>query len=62
MLYFNVKKSSGYNLEMIINLKEKTIKRGYCLAVFKSWITLSKTDFNNLYETFINEGFNKIED
>lgn len=62
MLYFDFHKTSGYNLQMIINLKEKTIKRGYCLGIFKDWITLNKKTFEAIYSEFIKAGFQKVED
>lgn len=63
MLYFQVRRECGYNLQLVVNLKDKTIKRGYCLAAWQDLITLkNKKELNKLCEQFQAEGFAIIND
>ena len=63
MLYFQVRRKCGYNLQLVINLKEKIIKRGYCIAAFVDFVTLnSKKELNKLCDQFTAEGFAIIND
>ena len=63
MLYFQVRRKCGYNLQLVINLKEKIIKRGYCLVAWADLVTLnSKKELNKLCDQFKAEGFAIIND
>ena len=62
MLYFQVRRKCGYNLQLVIDLKEKIIKRGYCIAAFVDFVTVSKKDLNAICDTLAAEGFAIIND
>ena len=63
MLYFQVRRKCGYNLQLVINLKEKIIKLGFCLVAWADLVTLnSKKELNKLCDQFKAEGFAIIND
>lgn len=63
MLYFKASRSCGYSLQLVVDLNNKTVKKGYCLTAWHDLVELkSKKALYNLYNEFINAGFQPLDD
>lgn len=62
-LYFKVDRSSGYSLQLVINLNNRTYKRGYCIASWCDFVTLKNIkSLDEITRQLNSAGYKRIED
>lgn len=61
-LYFKIERKTGYSLQLVIDLQNKTYKRGYCLVAWRDLITLkNRKEMDLLCNTLNYLGFVKVD-